>query len=117
MGERCSPPFEGGEVRGLETHLDRSGRELLSVVGYEPPGFFVAGLPLSLRSLGRDGGKGFCSLLCCGGGAGWWGRPSLGFGLARDGGLLLLEGLVQPALGVLLVGEGVVVAAEEGEVG
>jgi hypothetical protein len=40
----------------------------------------------------------------------------LGFGVARGGGLLLV-GLFQAVLGVLLVGEGVVVAAEEGEVG
>lgn len=39
----------------------------------------------------------------------------LGFGLARGGGLVL-EGLFEALRGVLLVGEGVVVAAEEGEV-
>ena len=47
-------------------------------------------------------------------GGGGEGAP-LGFGLARGGGLLLV-GLFESFHGVLLVGDGVVVAAEEGEV-
>jgi hypothetical protein len=43
-------------------------------------------------------------------GFGWWGRPALGFGVARGGGLLL-DGLFESVGRVLLVGEGVVVAA------
>jgi hypothetical protein len=37
MGERYLPARKGREVRGLETHLDRSRRGASSVGGNEPP--------------------------------------------------------------------------------
>jgi hypothetical protein len=37
MGESPCPPSEGGEVRGLETHLDKAGCLSSSGGGYQPP--------------------------------------------------------------------------------